>query len=267
MNKKFGFIGVGNMASAIIGGMLNNDFVAPSDIYLFDLDRSKCQAFESKGVTVLDSTHSVVVESDIIVLAIKPQNYSEVLCDLSKLDLNDKIFVSIAAGISIEYIRTMLNCDVKVVRVMPNTPLLLSKGATALCPSTDMTESDFAPIVQMFSLSGVVEIIEQSHMNEIIAVNGSSPAFLYLFAKAMRDYSDECGIDKQQALNLICATFDGAAKMMRDSGDDLDTLIEKVSSPGGTTVAALNSFRENNFESIIKEAMKACTDRAEQLGK
>lgn len=267
MKKKFGFIGVGNMASAIISGMLNNDFVAPSDINIFDLDKSKCQTFESIGVTALDSTHSVVEKSDIIVLAIKPQNYADVLNDLSTLDLDAKIFVSIAAGISIDYIRTMLCSDVKVVRVMPNTPLLLSKGATALCPSSDMSECEYSPVVRIFSLSGVVEIIDESHMNEIIALNGSSPAFVYLFAKAMRDYANDCGIDKQQALNLICATFDGSAQMMRDSGDDLDTLIEKVSSPGGTTIAALNSFRENNFESIIKEAMKACTDRAVALGK
>lgn len=267
MNKKFGFIGVGNMATAIVGGMLAGNFVDADKIYICDSNPEKCEALSNKGAIVCENIESVVFNSDIIVLAVKPQSYPQVLTQLSKVDCTGKIFVSIAAGISIEYVRSLLQQNVKVVRVMPNTPLLLSKGATAMCPSVDITEEEFEPVRQIFALSGVVEIIEESHMNEIISVNGSSPAYIYLFAKAIADYAEDCGIDRDKALNLICATFEGAAAMIKYSGDDIETLIKKVSSPGGTTIAALNSFEENNFVGIIKTAAKACTDRAEELGK
>ncbi|MBQ4129245.1 MAG: pyrroline-5-carboxylate reductase [Ruminococcus sp.] len=267
MNKKIGFIGVGNMATAIIGGILNNNFTNAECINIYDLSTEKCDDFARKGVKVCDSISSVTTQSDIIFLAVKPQNYADVLTALCDVDCKDKVFVSIAAGISIDYIRSLLKQNVKVVRVMPNTPLLLSKGASALCPSDNLSEAEFEPVKTIFSLCGVVEIFEESHMNEIISVNGSSPAYVYLFAKAMADYAQSCGIEKESALNLICATFEGAAQMMMHSGDDIETLIKKVSSPGGTTIAALNSFKENNFVEIIKTAMKACTDRAQELGK
>ena len=267
MNRKIGFIGVGNMATAILNGMLNNSFVNAQDVYLYDLDIAKCEFFTQQGANLCDDICKVTEYSDIIVLAVKPQNYSEVLETLSILDCENKIFVSIAAGISIGYIREMLKQNVKVVRVMPNTPLLLSKGASALCPSDNLSDAEFEPVKIMFSLSGVVEIFDESHMNEIISVNGSSPAFIYLFAKAVVDYAFSCGIDRDSALNLFCATLEGSAEMMRKGDDDIDTLIKKVSSPGGTTIAALNSFAENNFAGIINEAMTACTNRAEELGK
>ena len=267
MNKKFGFIGVGNMATAIIGGMLESDFTPAQNINIHDHNEEKCDYFSKKGVTVCLSNEEVTKNSDIIVVAVKPQNYAEVLQSLSTIDCSEKTFVSIAAGISIDFVRTQLNQNVKVVRVMPNTPLLLSKGATAMCPSPDMTSDEFEPVKAMFALSGVVETFDESHMNEIISVNGSSPAYVYLFAKAMAQYAVDCGIDREKALNLICATFEGAAEMMRNSGDDLDTLIDKVSSKGGTTIQALSSFREDNFEGIIQKAMTACTKRAEELGK
>lgn len=267
MNKKIGFIGVGNMATAIIGGMLNNAFAKPDDVNIFDLNADKCKAFAGQGCVVCDSLLATAEHSDIVVLAVKPQNYPDVLSKLSTVDCNDKIFVSIAAGISIAYIRTLLQQNVKAVRVMPNTPLLLSKGATALCPSDNISQDEFGLVCDMFALGGVVEVIDEQHMNEIISINGSSPAYIYLFAKAMTEYADECGIDRQKALNLVCATLEGAATMMQDSGDDLDTLIQNVSSPGGTTIAALNTLQENNFVDVIKSAMKACTDRAEELGR
>lgn len=267
MNKKFGFIGCGNMATAILNGMLSNSFVSADSVYIYDLDASKCQGFVLQGATLCDSVSDVVLHSDIILLAVKPQNFPDVLPQIKSDSSCHKLFVSIAAGISISYIRELLGYDAMVVRVMPNTPLLLSKGASALSPSDNVSADDFDIIKGIFDLLGVVEIIDEKHMNKIISLNGSSPAFFYLFTKAMLDYAVECGIDSDSALNLICATLEGSACMMRESSDDIDTLIKKVSSPGGTTIAALNSFEENNFVEIIQKAMNACTDRAQELGK
>ncbi|MER2149894.1 MAG: pyrroline-5-carboxylate reductase dimerization domain-containing protein, partial [Ruminococcus sp.] len=136
---------------------------------------------------------------------------------------------------------------------------------TALCPSENIGAEDRELVYRMFAGSGVCEYIDETHMNEIIAVNGSSPAYIYLFAKAMADYAESCGIGREQAMNLICATLEGSAAMLRDSGDSADVLIEKVSSKGGTTIAALEQLRAHGFAEGVTAAMEACTKRAEEL--
>lgn len=267
MEKKIGFIGAGNMATAIINGLLKNNVVSAENIIVFDVNENQLSLIAEKGVTTYNSSKDVVNTSDIIVLAVKPQNYEEVLLEVKDSVTVEKIFVSIAAGISISYVQNTLECKCPMVRVMPNTPLLLGKGATALCPSENINESDFSVVKDMFGLNGEVEVFTEDHMNEIIAVNGSSPAYVYLFAKAMADYAEECNIPYDRALNLIVATLEGSAAMIKDSGDTLDTLIKKVSSPGGTTLAALKTLEDYKFYDGIKEAMKSCTNRAEELGK
>lgn len=267
MTVKIGFIGAGNMATAIISGLLRNKVIPAADINVFDISPKQLEAMRERGVTVGSSASETVTASDIIVLAVKPQNYEEVLCSIRPAVSEQKVFVSIAAGISISYVRRMLGCDCPMVRVMPNTPLLLGKGATALCPSDNISDDAFNTVKNMFVLNGTVEILPEAHMNEVIAVNGSSPAYIYLFAKAMVDYAKDCGIDEQAALKLVAASLEGSAAMLTQSGDDPDTLIKKVSSPGGTTIAALNTLNEYKFYEGIKAAMDSCTKRAEELGR
>ena len=264
--KKIGFIGAGNMATAIINGLIAQKGSADF-INVYDVNASQLDAMKRLGANVLASGGEVVKNSDIIVLAVKPQNYAEVLDELKAYADESKTFVSIAAGISIGYVQSGLGCECPVMRVMPNTPLLLKKGATALCPSDNLSEDDRKIIYDMFSGSGVCEYITEEHMNEVIAVNGSSPAYIYLFAKAMADYAVSVGIEYDKAMSLICATLEGSAAMLRESGDSPDILIQKVSSKGGTTIEALNKLREHGFTKAVTDAMKACTDRAEELGK
>lgn len=267
MTKKIGFIGVGNMATAIISGMLGSDYILPTDLYIFDVDTSKYSYFIEKGVSVCADACSLVDKSDIVFFAVKPQNFEDVLNSIKPAVSSAKIFVSIAAGISTDYIRSIIGNNTRVVRVMPNTPLLLSKGASAICCTDNVEICDFEYIKGIFSLAGEVELIDESHMNEIISVNGSSPAYIYLFAKAMADYAEDCGISREAAVNLICATLEGSAAMIKHGDDDFDTLIKKVSSPGGTTLAALSSLDNDRFYDSVKRAMKACTDRAEEIGR
>ena len=264
--KSIGFIGAGNMATAIIKGLIAQKG-SGSFINVFDVSSEKLDEISKLGVNAISSSQDVVKNSDIIVLAVKPQNYAEVLEALKEVVSTDKTFVSIAAGISINYVQSALGCECPVVRVMPNTPLLLKKGASALCPSGNISEENKQIVYDMFAGSGVCEYITEDHMNEIIAVNGSSPAYIYMFAKAMADYAVSVGIDYDKALNLICATLEGSAAMLKESGDTPDVLIEKVSSKGGTTIEALNKLREHGFTEAIDDAMKACTKRAEELGK
>lgn len=265
--KKIGFIGAGNMATAIIKGVMAQNDGKADFINAFDTDNNKSALMSEMGVSVCKSGCEVVENSDITVLAVKPQNYLEVLEKIKPAVNESKTFVSIAAGISIGYVQSALGCKCPVVRVMPNTPLLLKKGATALCPSDNISDEDKQVVYNMFAGSGVCEYISEEHMNEIIAVNGSSPAYIYLFAKAMADYAQKQGIDYDKAMNLVCATLEGSAAMLRESGDSADVLIQKVSSKGGTTIAALDKLKEHGFYEAVQDAMDACTKRAEELGK
>lgn len=265
--KKIGFIGAGNMATAIINGILGNKAKSAGNIYVSDLDENKLAVMAEKGINTVSTGSDVVKNADIIVLAVKPQNYDEVLGEIKSKADESKIFVTIAAGISIEYVRKGLGFNCPMVRVMPNTPLLLGKGATALCRSENITDEDFEEVYNMFALSGEAAILPESQMNAIIAVNGSSPAYVYLFAKAMVDYALSVGIDAETALRLVCKTFEGSAEMLRSSGDTPEQLIEKVCSKGGTTIEAMNILKERNVPQAIGDAMAACTKRAEELGK
>ena len=265
--KKIGFIGAGNMATAIVNGLISQQNGKADFINVFDVSSEKCDIIAKLGVNICKTGEDVVKSSDIIVLAVKPQNYPEVLESLKSAVSLQKTFVSIAAGISIDFVQRGLDCKCPVVRVMPNTPLLLKKGASALCPSDNISDEDKQTDYDMFAGSGVCEYITEEHMNEIISVNGSSPAYIYLFAKAMADYAKSKGIDYDKAMNLVCATLEGSAAMLRESGDSADVLIEKVSSKGGTTIAALDKLREHGFVEAVQDAMEACTKRAEELGK
>lgn len=265
--NKIGFIGAGNMATAIINGMLSNKVVNASDVYVFDLDKQKLEIMSSQGINACQNANAVVESCHFVVLAVKPQNYQEVLQGISSSVTDNTVIVSIAAGISIDYVVSTVGKKCPCVRVMPNTPLLLGCGATALCPSDNITEEDFCVVKNMFATSGVCQVLPESQMNTIISVNGSSPAYVYLFAKAMCDYATEQGISADVAMDLICATLKGSAEMLMQSGDTPDELIKKVSSPGGTTIAALNVLDEGSFYQNIKDAMQACTKRAEELGR
>lgn len=265
--KKIGFIGAGNMATAIINGILGNHAKDASQLMVFDPDAAKAAAMKEKGVASAESGAELVKVCDIVVLAVKPQNYDEVLSGVKDSTDENKIFVTIAAGISIDYVRSGLGKNCPMVRVMPNTPLLLGKGATAMCRSENINDEDFKEVYNMFALSGQVEILPESQMNAIIAVNGSSPAYFYLFAKSMADYAESVGIDRQTALSLVCRTMEGSAEMLRSSGDTPEQLITKVCSKGGTTIEAMKVLEDRAVPQAIINAMAACTKRAEELGR
>lgn len=264
--KKIGFIGAGNMATAIIDGIIRNNPSSADSITVFDVLPEKLEVMSGKGVNVTSSAKEVVAVSDITVLAVKPQNYAEVLESIADSVNESKVIVTIAAGISTDYIASTLKCECPMVRVMPNTPLLLGVGATAMS-RRNISDEDFKYVYDMFANGGVAEILDESQMNSVIAVNGSSPAYIYLFAKAMIDYAVKEGIDASSALKLVCASLKGSAEMLENSGDTPEILIKKVSSPGGTTLKALEKLEEKDFYNSVMEAMDACTNRANELSK
>ncbi len=265
--NKIGFIGAGNMANAVISGLLANGVTDAGNIYVYDIDAEKCAPLAEKGISVCADSAEVVNSARYTVLAVKPQNYVQVLSEIRPAVSESSVLVSIAAGISTEFITNQLGRKTAVVRAMPNTPMLLGRGASAICRGADTSEEDFAFVKRMFELGGTVEELPESLMNTVIAVNGSSPAYIYLFAKAMTDYAVENGIPADKALNLVCAALEGSAAMLRESGDSPDALIQKVCSPGGTTIEAVNTLKDLSFYDAVKKAMENCTRRAEELGK
>lgn len=173
-NTVLGFIGAGNMATAIINGIVSTETMRPSQIAVFDVNEEKCAYFKQIGVQAASSASELASACSIIVLAVKPQNFEEVLTEIKEQVTEQKLMVSIAAGISTDYIRTTLGCQCPVIRTMPNTPLLLSQGATAMCRSQGVTDEMFETVEEFFSSCGTVSELEESQMNAVISVNGSS---------------------------------------------------------------------------------------------
>lgn len=263
-----GFVGAGNMAGAIISGIVGTKTFLAERIFVFDTNTDKCEALRAKtGINIAASIVKLAETCDIIFLAVKPQNFAEVLSALKPVVGEHHLFVSIAAGISSSFITGILHCNCPVIRTMPNTLLLIGKGATAMCRTTNVSDENFDFVQSLFGACGKVTVLDESQMNAVISVNGSSPAYIYLFAKAMLDSAVKQGIDADTALQLICQTFEGSAEMLRQPGLTPDALIKMVSSPGGTTLKALDVFYEHGFEQMIDDAMTACTKRAEELGK
>ncbi|MFT3952599.1 MAG: pyrroline-5-carboxylate reductase [Oscillospiraceae bacterium] len=269
-----GFIGAGNMGYAIMKGMCAGAltdacsiYASPSHIRLFaaDADTSKYQRLTELGVTVCATPQELVQQCKYVFLSVKPQNLEELLPQIKDSLTADTVIVSICAGISGDYIKTRTSPATKVVLVMPNTPLLLGEGASALAKVAPTTDEEFTFVREIFAACGTAEEIAPDKMKEIIAVNGSSPAFIYLFAKAFVDYAVSAGIDAQTAKKLFAKTLTGSAKMLTDSGNTIDELIAMVSSKGGTTIAGLDALRAGGFEQTIESACKACTNRAYEL--
>ena len=262
-----GFIGAGNMGSAIIKGILSSEAGSRSKLFAFDPDKDKLSALGQLGVTACADERAIMENCKYVFLAVKPQVIESVLEAIAPYTTDDTVIISIAAGISDEFIARKTISTAKVVLVMPNTPLLLGEGASALSRSDSVTDEEFDLVLGIFRSCGKASVISKDKMKEIIAINGSSPAFIYLFAKGFIDYAQSVGIDENAAQELFAQSLIGSAKMITDSGYSIDELIKMVSSPGGTTLAGLDRLYEGNLTDVVKDCCDACTKRAYELSK
>lgn len=262
-----GFIGAGNMGFAIIKGISGSGLKDSARLYAFDLKKEALERLSELGVSAVNSEAELVEKCDYVFLAVKPQQLETVLDNAKNAFTDKKVIISICAGITAEYVCTKTVPQAKVVLVMPNTPLLLGEGASALSKNSKVTEDEFEFVKNIFASCGRVAVVPENKMKEIIAVNGSSPAFIYLFAKAFIDYADKEGIDPAAAKELFAQSLVGSAKMITDSGYTIDDLIKMVSSPGGTTLAGLDELYKGKLEDTVKKACESCTKRAYELSK
>lgn len=264
-----GFIGAGNMGFAIMKGIAQSGLCDELSIQLsaYDNDAEKLKRLEGYGVSVCASAQELAERCKYVFLAVKPQQLDEVLESIRSVVTDDSVIVSICAGITGEYIKSKTNLNAKVVLVMPNTPLLLGEGASALAKAEPVVQEEFDLVCKIFSSCGKIAVVPENKMKEIIAINGSSPAFIYLYSKAFIDYAKSEGIDEEVAKTLFAQTLIGSAKMITDSGYSIDELIKMVSSKGGTTIAGLEKLYEGGLEETAKKACEACTKRAYELSK
>ena len=268
MNKiNIGFIGAGNMGAAIMKGIAGSPAAARIQLYAYDPDKTKTAALSEHGVIEAADEASLTAKCSYIFLAVKPQIIETALEAAAQSADSRKIFVSIAAGITAEFIASKTVPDAKVILVMPNTPLLLGEGATALSRNDRVTDEEFNVILDIFNICGKAAVIPINKMKEIIAVNGSSPAFIYLFAKGFIEFAENSGIEADAAMKLFSQSLIGSAKMITDSGYTIDELIKMVSSPGGTTLAGLDRLYEGKLTDTVKNACESCTKRAYELSK
>ncbi len=263
--KKILFIGTGNMACAIVNGIIKSNIISAENIILYDKNPEQYSRFHQncRGITDLSQGFD---EADYVFLSVKPQNIKDILTELRFLNYAKPVFVSICAGITIESIENALPCS-KVIRTMPNTPLMLGQGVTAICKNSNVGNEDFEFVKSIFSSSGYVTEIAESNINALTAITSSSPAYVYLFAKSILEGAKALNFNYDDTLKMICYTLIGSANMILTGGKSVDELITMVKSPNGTTERALNVFDERHFTDIVIEAMKSCAKRAEELSK
>ncbi len=266
-NKKIGFIGIGNMGQAIINGLLASNLIDKNDIIAYDCDSKKRDIVEKKGIKIAGSSNDLISKADIIILAVKPQIIGNVLNEIKMEMKKSQTIISIAAGITIKYIENLLGDKIPVMRVMPNTPALVKEGMTAICRGKFATGKDEKIAEKIFSSVGKTIKIRESLMDAVTGLSGSGPAYIFFIIEALIEAGKQVGLSKSDAEILTKQTLLGAAKMVIETGEDAAVLRRKVTSPGGTTEAALNYLNKEKFTQILIEAVKVATKKSKELGK
>ena len=263
---KIGFIGAGNMAKAMLGGILMNDIFKKEEIIASDANSTVLSMIESSlGIYITTDNKEVVRQAEVIVLAVKPQYYESVIEEIKEQIKPHHIVVTIAPGQTLERLEGFFGRTLKLVRTMPNTPALVGEGMTAACKNAEVTEQEMEYICKILSGFGKVEIVDEHLMDVVVSVSGSSPAYVFMFIEAMADAAVADGMPRKQAYEFAAQTVLGSAKMVLETGKHPGELKDMVCSPGGTTIEAVRVLEQKGLRSTIFEAMKACTKKAKGM--
>lgn len=260
--EKIGFIGTGNLANSILRGLKQGRM--EYSIHLFDLVQEKADSLAEEFKARSGTFSEVVTESNVLILAIKPKDVKGLLLQLSEYTLAGKLIIAVAAGIGLSVYEQALP-KIGVIRVMPNTSSAVLHSVSGMVRGQYVTNEQAAVGEKIFSALGKILWVEDSKINAVTAVSGSGPAYFYLFTELMAQAGVKLGLSKEEAGFLAEETLVGAGKMVAGSGKSPQELREAVTSPNGTTFAALNSFRKEDLEGIVFKAMEACLKRAEEM--
>lgn len=263
---KIGFVGGGNMAEALLKGVLSGA-CRPEQVTIFELASERAAYLaESYGVGIAESNRQVVERSDLVVLAVKPQIIQAILPEIARAWTADKLLVSILAGTTTVGLENSFSSGISVVRAMPNTPAMIGAAATAICPGTLASDSDLALARQLFVTIGDVVEITEAQMDAVTGLSGSGPAYVYSVIEALAAGGVAEGLPEDVALKLAAQTVVGAAQMVQQSGETPAVLRERVCSPGGTTLAGLQAMNERGLQEVLIAGVKAATARSRELG-
>ncbi len=261
-----GFIGLGNMAKAMINGIISEGVVAPEEIIGSAKSKETCEKV-NKEFDIFTTTDNlkIATSADVLVIAVKPQMCADVLQGIAGTTKKGAVIVSIVAGKTIKYLEEILGKDQKIVRLMPNTPAMVNAGLTAVCANSKVKDKDLAPVIKICESFGLAEIISEKQMDAFTAVAGSSPAFVFMYMEALADAAVKAGIPRDKAYKFAAASTMGSAKLMLDTGKHPGVLKDMVCSPAGTTIEAVQVLEELGFRSSVMDAVEACIDKAKRL--
>jgi len=270
--NKIAFIGAGNMARAIIIGLVNSGITAQNIMVANPSEAKRLKLAEEFGVQQTDDNIKASEFADVIVLCVKPHFITDVCQQISQaIDISAKLFVSVAAGTTIEQIQFALTGEqttqnAPVVRVMPNTPAQLGLGMSGLFASNEVNDEQKAAAEKLMTAVGkIIWLSSEDKINDIIAVAGSAPAYFFLFMEAMEQHAQHLGFSAQESRMLVQQTALGATQMVAHNSDDISTLRANVTSKGGTTHAAIEQFKDDGINEMVQNAMNAAIARAEEM--
>ncbi|MCC5909139.1 MAG: pyrroline-5-carboxylate reductase [Clostridiaceae bacterium] len=266
MNQKIGFIGAGNMAYAIVKGLLDKFPHANENIFVSNRTLEKAESFsKSFGINMATDNKELVQQSDIIVLTVKPHICEAVLQEIKGLVNDNQMIVSIAAGVSLEYLQSFFEKPVKIVRVMTNTPVSVGEGMTFLTPNQQVVKEELDMVYTIFESIGAVDTAEEKFIAALAAISASSPAYVFMFIEALGDAGVLQGLPRKEAYRYAAQGVLGAAKMVLETEKHPGELKDMVCSPGGMTIEAVYALERNHFRSSIIEAVEVCTAKSKKL--
>ncbi len=266
MDKKIGFIGSGNMARAIIKGLILSKNISKNNIYVSNKNEQSLNEIKTLfNVNTTKDNESLANICDIIFLCTKPNKYELICSEINSYIDMKKIIISIAPGQSIDVVSKYFSNEVKVFSSMPNTPSKVLQGMSAVCAPENVSTEEIDTVLNLFKCFGDAELIDESLMNAVIATSGSSPAFIYILIEAMTDYSVSLGMPREKALKFVANTVLGSAKMVIEDNDHVAKLKDNVCSPGGTTIQGVLKLEESGFRSSIQQAMQEVYNKANQM--
>lgn len=268
MDKVVGFIGCGNMARSMINGIIKSNLVPEEKIIVSAATIETLEEVKTKyNIKTTISNTEVANIADILILAVKPNKYGLIIDEIKEDIRENSIIVCIAAGISIEYMENRFNKKIKLIKAMPNTPAMVGEGMTAIALNEEISNYEVEEIIDIFNSFGKTEVVEESLMDGVTAVSGSSPAYVYMMIEAMADGAVLEGMNRDKAYKFASQAVLGAAKMVLESGIHPGELKDNVCSPKGTTIEAVASLEENGFRSAIIKAMRTCTEKSKKMTK
>jgi len=264
--RTLGIIGVGNMGNALLSGILGSHILKPEQIIIYDINEEVLQnRIKEFNVEKARSNEDLVKNSKYILIAVKPQVIEGVLKEIGAVITEDKTIISIAAGISIAYIKNYIKKNLGIIRVMPNTPALVGEGASALAPNDNVSREELEFVKKLLNSVGLVVELEEKHIDAVTGLSGSGPAYIFIIIEAMADGGVKMGLPRDVALKLASQTVLGSAKMLLETRKHPGELKDMVTSPGGTTITALHELEKGKIRATLMKAIESATLKSKSM--